>query len=78
MKHLIGTAVGAAIDRGDGDSGIKGAILGYAVSGALKIVAKPGGLVAIAAGALPPGAQGRQPARHLLTPAAHRVIAHSC
>ena len=50
MRNLIGTAVGAAIDRRDGDSGVKGAILGYAASGALKTVAKLGVLAAIAAG----------------------------
>ncbi|NIJ15058.1 hypothetical protein [Sphingobium vermicomposti] len=51
MRNLIGTAVGAAIDRRDGDSGVKGAILGYAASGALKTVAKLGLLAAVAAGA---------------------------
>lgn len=50
MRNLIGTAVGAAIDRRDGDSGVKGAILGYAASGALKTVAKLGVLAAIAVG----------------------------
>lgn len=29
MDNLIATAIGAAIDRQDGDSGIKGAIIGY-------------------------------------------------
>ena len=51
MKNLIGTAVGAGIDRRDGDSGIKGAILGYLTSGAIKTVAKLGLAAAVAAGA---------------------------
>jgi hypothetical protein len=52
MKNIIGTAVGAAIDRRDGDSGVKGAILGYVTSGAVKTVAKLGILAAIGAGAV--------------------------
>lgn len=52
MKNIIGTAVGAAIDRRDGDSGIKGAVLGYFASGAIKTVAKLGILAAIGAGAV--------------------------
>jgi hypothetical protein len=28
MSNLLGALIGAAIDRGDGDSGIKGAIIG--------------------------------------------------
>lgn len=40
MDNLVGTAVGAAIDRRDGDSGVKGAALGYMASGAIKAVAK--------------------------------------
>lgn len=51
MKNLIGTAVGAGIDRRDGDSGIKGAILGHFASGAIKTVAKLGLAAAAAAGA---------------------------
>jgi hypothetical protein len=50
MKNLIGTAVGAAIDRRDGDSGIKGAILGYLATGAVKTVAKLGLVAAVAVG----------------------------
>lgn len=50
MKNIIGTAVGAAIDRGDGDSGFKGALLGYFASGAIKTVAKLGVLAVIGAG----------------------------
>lgn len=50
MKNLIGTAVGAAIDRRDGDSGIKGAILGYFATGAVKTVAKLGLAAAVAVG----------------------------
>lgn len=38
-NNMIGMLVGAAIDRRDGDSGIKGAIEGYLVQGALRIVA---------------------------------------
>lgn len=52
MKHIIGTGIGAAIDRRDGDSGVKGAILGYFASGAIKTVAKLGVLAVIGAGAV--------------------------
>lgn len=52
MKNIIGTALGAAIDRRDGDSGIKGAMLGYMASGAVKTVAKIGVLAAVGAGAV--------------------------
>lgn len=52
MKNIIGTAVGAVIDRRDGDSGFKGAILGHFASGAIKTVAKLGILAAIGAGAV--------------------------
>jgi hypothetical protein len=52
MKNVIGTAVGAAIDRKDGDSGIKGALLGYFASGTVKTIAKLGILAAIGAGAV--------------------------
>lgn len=37
MGNLIGMLVGAAIDRGDGDSGIKGAIIGSVAQSALRI-----------------------------------------
>lgn len=50
MRNLVGTAFGAAIDRRDGDSGVKGAIIGYVASGTLKTAAKLGLLAAIAAG----------------------------
>ncbi|WP_088181741.1 hypothetical protein [Sphingobium sp. Z007] len=50
MKNLIGTAIGAAIDRKDGDSGVKGAVLGYMASGAVKTVGKLGVLAAIGYG----------------------------
>ncbi|MEA3037474.1 MAG: hypothetical protein QOH04_3276 [Sphingomonadales bacterium] len=39
MSNLLGALIGAAIDRGDGDSGIKGAILGSVAEGAIKVVA---------------------------------------
>jgi len=52
MKNILGTAMGAAIDRRDGDSGIKGALLGYLASGAVKTVAKLGLVAAIGAGAI--------------------------
>jgi hypothetical protein len=39
MSNLMGALVGATIDRQDGDSGIKGAILGAAAQGALRIAA---------------------------------------
>jgi len=50
MKNLVGTVIGAAIDRKDGDSGVKGAILGYAASGAAKTAGKLGLLAAIGYG----------------------------
>ena len=39
MSNLVGALIGAAIDRRDGDSGIKGALIGGATEGALKFVA---------------------------------------
>jgi hypothetical protein len=38
-NNMLGMLVGAAIDRQDGDSGIKGAIGGYLAEGALKVIA---------------------------------------
>lgn len=52
MKNVIGTVIGAAIDRKDGDSGVKGALLGYLASGTVKTVAKLGILAAVGAGAV--------------------------
>ena len=52
MKNVTGTVIGAAIDRRDGDSGVKGAILGYLASGTVKKVAELGILAAIGAGAV--------------------------
>lgn len=52
MKNVIGMAIGAAIDRKDGDSGAKGAMLGYVASGAVKTIAKIGILAAIGAGTM--------------------------
>lgn len=37
--NILGMLVGAAIDREDGESGIKGAIEGYLIEGAIKTVA---------------------------------------
>jgi hypothetical protein len=39
MSNLLGALIGAAIDRQDGDSGIKGAIVGTVAESAIKIVA---------------------------------------
>jgi hypothetical protein len=39
MANLMGALIGAAIDRRDGDSGIKGAIIGSLAQGTLKILA---------------------------------------
>lgn len=36
MKNLIGMAIGAALDRRDGDSGVKGAIMGSVVQSLAK------------------------------------------
>lgn len=38
MANLMGALVGAAIDRQDGDSGIKGAIIGTVAEGAIRLV----------------------------------------
>lgn len=37
MRNLLGMLVGAAIDRGDGDSGIKGAIIGSVVQSTVRV-----------------------------------------
>ena len=39
MANLLGALIGAAIDRGDGDSGIKGAIVGTVAETAIRAVA---------------------------------------
>lgn len=39
MANLFGILIGAAIDRRDGDSGIKGAIIGGVVEAAVRVVA---------------------------------------
>ena len=38
MANLIGALVGAAIDRQDGDSGIKGAIIGTVAESAIRVL----------------------------------------
>ena len=39
MANLLGALIGAAIDRQDGDSGIKGAIVGSVAESAIRAVA---------------------------------------
>jgi len=39
MSNLIGALIGAAIDRRDGDSGIKGAIIGTVAQSAIRVAA---------------------------------------
>ena len=39
MANLLGAMIGAAIDRGDGDSGFKGAIVGTVAEGAIRLLA---------------------------------------
>lgn len=39
MANLLGALIGAAIDRGDGDSGIKGAIVGTIAESAIRALA---------------------------------------
>ena len=39
MSNLLGALIGAAIDRGDGDSGIKGAIIGSLAEGVIRVAA---------------------------------------
>ncbi len=36
MANLLGALIGAAIDRGDGDSGIKGVIIGTVAESAIR------------------------------------------
>lgn len=38
MSNFLGAMIGAAIDRDDGDSGLKGAIVGIVAENALKAV----------------------------------------
>ncbi|MBV9840177.1 MAG: hypothetical protein JOY99_01350 [Sphingomonadaceae bacterium] len=38
-NNLLGILVGAAIDREEGESGVKGALEGYFIEGALRLVA---------------------------------------
>ena len=39
MANMLGALIGAAIDRGDGDSGIKGAIMGTVAESAIRLLA---------------------------------------
>lgn len=39
MANLLGALIGAAFDRRDGDSGIKGAIVGTVAEGAIRTIA---------------------------------------
>ena len=39
MANLLGALIGAAIDRQDGDSGIKGAIFGTVAESAIRVAA---------------------------------------
>lgn len=39
MSNLLGALIGAAIDREDGDSGIKGAIIGTVAERAIRFIA---------------------------------------
>jgi hypothetical protein len=39
MANLLGALIGAAIDRDDGDTGIKGAIVGTVVESAIRFLA---------------------------------------
>ena len=39
MANLLGALIGAAIDRGDGDSGIRGAIVGTVAESAIRALA---------------------------------------
>jgi hypothetical protein len=38
LSNILGVLLGAEIDRSDGGSGIKGAIEGYLIEGAVKVV----------------------------------------
>lgn len=50
MENLIATAIGASIDRQDGDSGVKGAVLGYVAAATVKSVVRLGALAALGYG----------------------------
>lgn len=39
MSNWLGTLIGAEIDRSDGGSGTAGAIEGYVIEGAIKVIA---------------------------------------
>ena len=39
MANLLGALIGAAIDRQDGDSGIKGLLVGTVAEGAIRLLA---------------------------------------
>ncbi len=39
MSNHLGALIGAAIDRGDGDSGIKGAIIGTVAESTIRVLA---------------------------------------
>lgn len=39
MSNLLGALIGAAIDRQDGDSGVKGAIVGTVAESAIRVLA---------------------------------------
>lgn len=60
---VLGTIVGAAIDRRDGDSGIKGAIVGAAASRAASAIPKLLAAVAIGWGVQKAVKYARRPAR---------------
>lgn len=51
MENLIATAIGASIDREDGDSGVKGAVLGYVAAATVKSVVRLGAFAALGYGA---------------------------
>jgi hypothetical protein len=39
MANLLGLVLGAEIDRSDGGSGVKGAVEGFLIEGAVRVVA---------------------------------------
>jgi len=50
LGKILGSAIGAKIDRKDGDSGTKGALVGWFAPGMVKGVAKVGALAAVGFG----------------------------
>lgn len=47
MAKLLGALIGAALDRRDGDSGIRGALIGAAIQGGMRVALPLGAAVLV-------------------------------